>query len=190
MSRLDVIRRELEAYLAELDAERERVVAFLNGAAPVLATVPDPTGSAVKNSATSRPARADKPAQGGDTAYALSLMTARTDIEEWDTPQLLSVLQENGWTTNAANLPNAVSAILSRLSRAGQVERRSRGRYAVPRPTNAESPAVAGLSVPLAPAREEGGGADGTDTHRVRDDHSSWQAEHRDHGLGAPVVGA
>ncbi len=189
MTRLDVIHRELEAYLAELDAERERVRTFLDGAKPVLTTGPDldvarpTTGPASTVLGTSTATLAHKE---GDTAYALRLMSERRDVSTWSAADLLAALTADGWTTGAANHLNAVSAVLSRLARSNQLERRGRGLYAVLRPTNADSPALTGLSV-LDPATQEGGGASGTDTHRVRDDPSSWQAEHLDHDLGAPV---
>jgi len=188
MSRFDTIRRELEIYLAELDAERNRVQTFLDGTGSILddsaserlpATTPTPRSVSHVDDA--------RPVVGGD-ALALRVMAERSDVPHWTAPTLLPVLQGAGWQTAATELPNAVGAILSRLKRNGKLELVSRGIYRLPRPTNAESPKVAtsGLSV-LDPATQEGGGASGTDTHRVRDDPSSWPAEHLDHDLGAPV---
>jgi len=93
-------------------------------------------------------------------------------------------LARQGTSIDADQVRSAVTY----LRRKGQAEPVSRGiwRSVSLTPTNAESPAATGLSV-LAPATQEGGGASGTDTHRVRDDPSSWQAEHLDHDLGAPV---
>ncbi len=83
--------------------------------------------------------------------------------------------------------PDQVRSAVTYLRRKHQAEPVSRGIWrSVIRPANADSPALTGLSV-LVPATQEGGGASGTDTHRVRDDPSSWQAEHLDHDLGAPV---
>ncbi len=192
MSRLHNLRREAEAYLAELDAERDRVRTFLTGlqavldAEPAAATV---RASTFDTNTTTDTARATvvRTRTGGDAAHALQLMTARADVEEWDTPALLAAMQAGGWTTDARSPENSVSAILSRLARAGQLERRRRGRYAVPRSTNAESPAVdaAGLSVVTIHDSSEGGDADGTGDHR---DHDPSQG-HRDHAGGAPAVG-
>lgn len=188
MSRLDGLRREAAAYLAELDAERERVQGFLTGLRPVLdepdtaTTTPQVAGLPASTGATTRTART-----GGDAGYALRVMTGRADVDEWDTPSLLSAMQADGWTTDARSVENAVSAILSRLARSGRIERRRRGRYAVPRPTNAESPAVeAGLSDEPDLLPEGGEHTDGEGSHHDHRDDLAGRNGDRDH-LGAPV---
>ena len=193
MSRFDVIRRELEAYLAELDAERERVRAFLHGAGSVLAaTDGDDTAVGANQTNTrashSAPQEVTRERAGGDTAYALSLMTERRDVESWDTAALLATLTENDWDTNATNRLNAVSAILSRLARAGHLQRVGRGRYAVPRPENAESPTAeaVGLSDKLDLTPEGGEYTDGQGSHHDHREDLAGRDDDRDH-LGAPV---
>ena len=184
MTRLDGLRREAAEYLAELDAERERVQGFLTGLRPVLDeadTETTPQGTDNIPATTRTAART-----GGDAAYALRVMTARADVDEWDTPLLLSTLRADGWTTDARSVENAVSAILSRLARAGQIERRRRGRYAVPRSINAESPAVAGLSVGSDLAPEGGEHTKGQGSHHDHRDDLAGRNDDRDH-LGAPV---
>jgi hypothetical protein len=189
MTRLDGLRREATAYLAELDAERARVQSFLTGLRPVLdepdtTTTPRATdGPRASTSATTRTAHA-----GGDAGYALRVMTDRADVDEWDTPSLLAALQADGWTTDARSVENAVSAILSRLARAGRIERRRRGRYAVPRLTNAESPTVVavGLSDVSDQMPEGGEYTDGQGSHHDHRVDLGGRNGDRDH-LGAPV---
>lgn len=79
---------------------------------------------------------------------------------------------------------------LPRMEREGRIVRPQRGYYALP--TNAENPALTGLSVVLNPATatQEGGGASGTGAHRVRDDSPVRQTDHLAHAFGAPIEGA
>ncbi len=192
MSRLDTIRRELQAYLAELDAERERVRAFLDGTSPVVeeaspavtdrhATVPSTAGATAGSVAT-------RAAAGGD-ALALRLMRERTDVAMWTAPTLLPVLLEAGWQTAAVEQTNAVGAILSRLKRSGRIELVRRGVYRVPSPTYAESPAVdaAGLS-DLSDQPGEEVIPDGNPAHRdLGPSSGGWLDRGHDHG--ASVAG-
>lgn len=189
MSRLDALRREATAYLSELEAERDRVQTFLTSLRPVLdepdAVTREPKTTTPKASRSAT--RDGTPRTGGDAGRALLLMSQRADVAEWDTPSLLAALQADGWATDARSEENAVSAILSRLARAGQIKRRRRGRYAVPRPANADSPTEAvGLSDELDLTPEGGEYTDGQGRHHDHRIDFDGRNGDRDH-LGAPV---
>ncbi len=188
MSRRDTIRRELQAYLAELDAERERVRAFLEGTTPVLDAEDHPATPPVVSKPTRTEPSDSTPGTSGD-ALALRVMQERTDVPTWTAPTLLPVLLEAGWSTTAVEQTNAVGAILSRLKRAGKIGLVRRGVYVALRPRDAESPAddTAGLS-DLSDDPGEEVIPDGNPAHRDLGPLSDGRLD-RGHDHGAPVAG-
>jgi len=185
MSRIDKIHHELQVYLQELDDERARVAAFLASSGRVLDN--DESASGSQAPVAVPPARRETPGGGSGDDLAFRLM-AEKPAADWSAATLLPVLREAGWTTTALSEINAVAAILSRLTRAGRIERSGRGAYRVPvDPTNADSPAVdAGLSDELDLVPEGGENTDGQGSHHDHRDDLTGRNGDRDH-LGAPV---
>lgn len=91
-----------------------------------------------------------------------------------------------GW--NSAS----IRSLLVRMAKEGSIDNVRRGYYKARAPQNAKDSAATTAESLVVPDRaiKEGGGANGTETPRDHDDDPSWQAIHRGHDLGAPVVGA
>jgi hypothetical protein len=85
-----------------------------------------------------------------------------------------------------------VRSALGYLKRRGDIERVSRGLWLPTSPTepDAAPAATTGAASGSIHPTTNGGGASGTDSHRVRDDDLLSTADHRVHDHGAPVVGA
>ncbi len=176
-----------ERSLEELRVQRRGAEAFMKRlGVPTPSTASPGDAPSTDGSAGRTPPARGHAAAGNTGAVADLLMRHPEGIA---LAEIKHALARTGTLLDADQVRSAVTY----LRRKGQAEPVSRGRWRLilPAPTNAEDPADAAAgSSGLIPVSQEGGGASGTDTHRVRDDHSSWQAEHLDHGLGAPVVGA
>lgn len=176
----------LRTRLDELDSERTEIVTALDAlthsssrTADDLVT-PSPKSVALVN-------EIKRNATEGTVRHAvLDLFNAENKMLSND--EVVAAVAPRFPQRPASKLRTNVRSTLFQLVASGDLVKLGRGQHAASkwRPTNAESPAATGLSV-LAPATQEGGGASGTDAHRVRDDSSFWQAEHLVHDLGAPV---
>ena len=117
----------------------------------------------------------------------------RRENRPWSTDEIAGAIRSEYPDTDDDRFRANVRSALYQMKESGDALKVARGVYLAAQwlPPNVEGPeaGTSGPSIPN-PTSEEGGGASGTDTHRVRDDHSSWKAEHLDHDLGAPVVGA
>jgi ribosomal protein L12E/L44/L45/RPP1/RPP2 len=175
---------EAEAKVAALTLERQGVEAVLKRFGETSTAAPaTTTGPAATKEAVSSNGRPEEPAgQAGQptlTSRVLNLLVnggRPMSIEEIAKRLDLDITQARSATAY--------------LKRKGEVHNVKRGLWQAGTPTDAETaPASTGaVSVPNHSIME-GGGADGTDADRVRDHHSLWQAEDRDQGRGAPVVG-
>ncbi len=183
---------ELGRIITAATAERQSVAAALtNLGVPVTSTdadVPAPTlntGSAFG---------AGGAVTAGRRSVRLVTLEAMNSTDRvFSNEDLLAALVSEFPDRDEDQLRANLRSALFQLRKADEVVQVSPGMHIARhwRPQNAESPTVGavGLSDPV-PTTREGGGASGTDAHRVRDDTSSGQAEHLDHDLGAPVMGA
>lgn len=98
---------------------------------------------------------------------------------------LASVREATRWSNDQ------VRSAMGYLNRKGLVENVGRGLWqaAHQNPNTDATPADTGATS-MNNSHREGGGASGTDQDRVRGVDSLWQAELRDNGHGAPVMGA
>lgn len=185
-------RSALADHVADVNAEIKQIDAALTvlGATGSLAGVD--VIAAVSNGETTYAEGKSKVGSGTSVRQAVrDLMnrTPRSLTNDLVQDEIAALFPER----TADQLRSNIRSTLYQLVQSGELVKQGRGEHIAAKwlSKNAESPTVdaVGLSVPV-PAEQEGGGASGTDTHRVRDDPSSWQAEHLDHDLGAPVVGA
>ncbi|MDP9397530.1 MAG: hypothetical protein M3P96_06750 [Actinomycetota bacterium] len=173
-------RDELDAAISQVD----RILALLTEDGASTETASTGTGAAAADVRNSAPS----PRPGGTRAEILDLVA---DGHIWHFPAILLGLRARGNDSPE----NSVRSLLTKMVRRdGVLINPSRGAYqlASAAATTDTEGVTADTATPsdLAPAEQEGGGADGTGTNRVRDDNPLWQAIDRDHGHGAPVVGA
>lgn len=173
---LDAEIAEAEARLAALRQERTAAERFLRRLGVTASDSPQ----------TRPPARSNTQPVSGTSNTELVYDLLKQNPDGISLTELRRLLQEAGHEIDSDQVRSSVTY----LRRKRQAEPLMRGTWRlVSAPTNAEGPATTGPSVVPNPAvtTQEGGGASGTDTHRVRDDPSSWRAEHLVHDLGAPV---
>ena len=172
---------EATAKITALTLERQGVEAVLKRFGETSTAVPATTpGPAATKEAVSPNGRPEEPADH-------STLTGR----------VLDLLRNSGRPMPIQEIANSLDLDITQarsatayLRRRGEVHNVKRGLWQAVAPTDAET-APASTEAVSAPNHSimEGGGADGTDADRVRDHHSLWQAEDRDQGRGAPVVG-
>lgn len=172
---------EAEAKVAALTLERQGVEAVLKRFGETSTAVPVTTPAAAKE-AVSPNGRPQEPAgQVGQPTL---------------TGRVLDLLRNSGRPMPIEEIAKSLDLDITQarsatayLKRKGEVHNVKRGLWQAGTPTDAETAPASteAVSVPNHSIME-GGGADGTDATRVRDHHSSWQAEDRDHGHGASVV--
>ena len=174
---------EAEAKVAALTLERQGVEAALKRFGETSTAVPVTTPPAAAKEAVSPNGRPQEPAgQVGQPTL---------------TGRVLDLLHNSGRPMPIEDIAKSLDLDVTQarsatayLKRKGEVHNVKRGLWQAGTPTDAETAPASteAVSVPNHSIME-GGGADGTDADRVRDHHSLWQAEDRDQGRGAPVVG-
>ncbi len=171
---------EAEAKVAALTLERQGVEAVLKRFGETSMAVPATTpGPAIITETVSPNGRPEEPADH-------STLTGR----------VLDLLRNSGRPMPIEEIAKSLDLDITQarsatayLKRKGEVHNVKRGLWQAGTPTDAETaPASTGAASVPNHSIMEGGGADGTDATRVRDHHSAWQAEERDHGHGASVV--
>ena len=175
---------EAEAKVAALTLERQGVEAVLKRFGETSTAVPVTTPPAAAKEAVSPNGRPQEPAgQVGQPTL---------------TGRVLDLLHNSGRPMPIEDIAKSLDLDVTQarsaaayLKRKGEVHNVKRGFWLAGTPTDTET-APASTETVSAPIHLEmkGGGTDGTDEDRVRDHHSLWQAEDRDHGLGASVMEA
>ncbi len=176
---LDAEIAEAEARLAALRQERTAAERFLRR-----------LGVTASDSLQTRPpAHSNTQPVSGTSNTELVYDLLKQNPDGISLTELRRLLQEVGHEIDGDQVRSSVTY----LRRKRQAEPLTRGTWRlVPAPTNAEGPATTGPSAVPNPAAttQEGGGASGTGTHRVRDDSPVRQTDHLAHAFGAPIEGA